>query len=158
MLEGLKQKPRNPGFSFHVTFLPKKSVLLSSSACFLYSSATLIPEKQSYWGKDDWGLAEVLMPQTEEKKTKWLKAARSNFFSSLILARSVGLFCLPPSPSSSFSLQRCKDQNVPMIGIICQGRRCPLIEVTEIQHCDRRAQSRHHQSMGHLKGFLLPVT
>lgn len=115
----------------------KTSVLLSSRTCFLYSFATLILEMQIYRGQDDWGSAEV--PQTE-KKTKWLEAALHNFC-SLILALSACPLYLPPSLSSPFSLQRCKNQNKPRREIIRQGWSLPLIKATEIPLCAQQAES-----------------
>lgn len=83
------------GLFSHVQFLPKKLILLLPRDYFPYSSKTLIPEMQIYQGSDNWGLTEVLMFQTEKKKTKWSEAALSNFLSSLILA-----LILVPSLSS----------------------------------------------------------
>lgn len=89
------------------------------------------------------------MSQTE-KKTKWLAAALSSFFPSLNLALPVCPLWLPPSFSSSFPLQRCKDQSMPKTDIICWGRSCPLIEGTEFQSWARQAWSGEwqHQNGG----------
>lgn len=60
-----------------------------------------MPEMQVHWGQEDWGPADV--PKAEEKETKWLEAALSNFFLSLIWAL---LVCpLYPSPSAPFPFQ-----------------------------------------------------
>lgn len=75
-----------------------------------------------------------------EKKTKWLEAALHNFC-SLILALSASLMYLPPSLSSPFSLQRCKNQNKPRREIIHQGWSRPLIKATEIPLCAKQAES-----------------
>lgn len=123
----------------------KKSTFLLPKSCFFFCpSKTLIPETQIYQGLDDWGPAEVLVFQTEEeKKTKWSEAALSNFLPSLTLALILALSLSVPSPLLSFLLQRYRDQNVPMINIICQGRSCPLKEVTAIQHYAGQTQPSH---------------
>lgn len=87
-----------------------------------------MPEMQVHWGQEAWGPANVL--KAEEKETKWLEAALRNFFLSLIWALLVCPLYLPvpsPSPTSTFSPQRCKTQNVPRRDILWQGRNCSLI-------------------------------